>query len=260
MEASMRRKLEIVVLGAVALLGVIWALTTDHFPKHWFALDYLIDLSSLLTVASFSVRGMLPLRVLAAGSQVIAIPYFVLQPTPLWTPVGWTALFLGINLYHILRILYERRPVPFTPDEQRLYDLTFQSFEPRSFMRLLKLGEWKTAPKGERIVTRGESIERVAVAISGAASALLDDVRVGTMEPGALIGARMALTGRSAEFDAEFTEDARYVLWAVSDVRALVDKDPDLKIRFSEIVNRHFATQLDEFTSYLRNRGPSEAD
>jgi hypothetical protein len=55
--------------------------------------DYLISLSSLLTVASFSVRAMLPLRALAVASQLFAIPYFMLQPTPLWTPVGWTVLF-----------------------------------------------------------------------------------------------------------------------------------------------------------------------
>jgi putative transposase len=33
--------------------------------------------------------------------MVVSFPYFMLQPTPLWTPVGWTALFMAINLYHI---------------------------------------------------------------------------------------------------------------------------------------------------------------
>jgi len=96
-----RRKLELAMLSVCGLLGLFWAMTTHHLPEITVKLDYLIDISSLLTVASFSVRAMLPLRVLAVASGIMAIPYFMLQPTPLWTPVGWTALFLVINSYHL---------------------------------------------------------------------------------------------------------------------------------------------------------------
>ena len=94
---KMKRYLDYLMLSVGGLLGLAWAIKTAHFPMDWFELDYLIDLSSLFTVASFSVRGMLPLRALAIASQIVAIPYFLLQPTPLWTPVGWTGLFLLIN-------------------------------------------------------------------------------------------------------------------------------------------------------------------
>lgn len=254
----MRRKLEVVILGVGALLGLIWAVTTDHFPEDWFSLDYLIDLSSLLTVASFSVRGMLPLRVLAAGSQVIAIPYFMLQAPPLWTPVGWTALFLAINLYHILRMLFERRPVTFSADEQELYDLTFKSFEPRSFLKLLAIGEWKTARRGDRVITRGEPLESIAVPISGSISALLDDRQFASLSPGELIGASSALSGQPARYHLDAAEDARYMFWAVSDVDDLLGKNPELKIKFSEVVSRHLIGQLDKLTSYLQSRGSSD--
>ena len=81
-----KRKLEVLILGAFALIGLGLAVRTRYLPEDWFNLDYLISISSLLTVASFSVRAMLPLRALAVASQIFAIPYFVLQPTPLWTP------------------------------------------------------------------------------------------------------------------------------------------------------------------------------
>lgn len=92
---------------------------------------------------------MLPLRVLAVTLQIVAVPYYLMQPTPLWTPVGWTGLFLPINLSHITRILLARQPVMSTTDEQRLYDLAFKSFQPRDFLRLVKLGGWKTAKQGD---------------------------------------------------------------------------------------------------------------
>ena len=95
------------MLGSGAAPGIIWGVTTDYFPH--LGLDWPINISSLLTVASFSVREMLWLRALAVASQAFAIPYFMLQPKPLWTPVGCTVLFMSINLYHITRILLERR-------------------------------------------------------------------------------------------------------------------------------------------------------
>ena len=57
-----KRKLELTILGSCAVVGVVWALTTDYFQHLEFELNWLINVSSLLTVASFSVRGMLPLR------------------------------------------------------------------------------------------------------------------------------------------------------------------------------------------------------
>jgi len=197
---TINRKLEIAVLSVCGLLGLVWATTTRHFPADGFSLDYLIDLSSLLTVASFSVRGILPLRLLAVASQIIAIPYFVLQAAPLWTPAAWTVLFLAINLYHVTRILLERRPIKFTAEEQRLYDLTFQSLEPRDFLKLVKFGEWKTAGQGDVFLTRGEPITHIAVPIAGTVTAGQGEAVVAQLGPGELIGAGIGLRAQPSPF------------------------------------------------------------
>ena len=127
---------------------------------------------------------MLPLRVLAVASQITAVPYFMLQPTPLWTPAGWTILFLAINLYHITRILLERRPVKFTADEQRLYELTFATFQPREFLKLLKLGEWKSAGKGDRLLAQGDPITHIAVPVAGTVTAHQNQGKVAQLHGG----------------------------------------------------------------------------
>ena len=169
--------------------GVTRAFATDCFVHPDFELNWLINISGLLTAAAFSVQAMLPLRSLAVASQAFAIPYFMLQPVPLWTPVGWTVLFMAINLYHITRILLERRPVKFTPGDQRLHDLAFSNFGPRDFLRLLKPGEWKTASRGWKILGPGESITRIVVPVSGSVSAGQDGKEIATLMPGELIGA-----------------------------------------------------------------------
>jgi CRP-like cAMP-binding protein len=254
MKMTIKHKLEIVLLSAGGLLGLVWAATTSHFPADWFTLDYLIDLSSLLTVASFSVRGMLRLRLLAVASQIIAIPYFVFQAAPLWTPVGWTVLFLAINLYHITLILLERRPIKFTAEEQRLYDLSFQTLEPREFIQLVKFGEWKTAVQGDKFLTRGEPITHIAVPITGTLTTRQGEEAVGQLGPGELIGAGIGLTGQPAAFDAEFAEDAHYMCWPVTDIQTFLGNNPELANKFNDVVNRYLVAQINKLSLFIGSR------
>ena len=248
---TINRKLDIVVLSVCGLLGLVWATTTRHFPAEWFSLDYLIDLSSLLTVASFSVRGMLPLRLLAVASQIIAIPYFVLQAAPLWTPAAWTVLFLAINLYHVTRILLERRPIKFTAEEQRLYDLTFQSLQPRDFLKLVKFGEWKTAGQGDQFLTRGEPITHIAVTIAGTVTARNGEAAVAQLGPGELIGAGIGLRAQPSPFDAAFAEESHYMRWPVTDIQNFLDNNPGMAAKFSDIINRYLVAQINKLSLYI---------
>jgi hypothetical protein len=241
-----KRKPELVVLGGCAVLVVIWAVWIDYLPHLDLDLDFLIDVSSLLAVASFSVREMLPLRMLAVASQAFAIPYFMLQTTPLWTPVGWTSLFMVINLYHITRILLERRPVKFSPDEQRLYDLAFRNYKPREFLKLLKVGHWETSRQGERIFSEGDSITRIVVPVSGSVSVVQGGRKVGTLGPGELIGAAIVLTNQHSAFETRFTEDSRYMCWMKSDIDKFHEKNPGLAGKFNDVANRYLVDQINK--------------
>ena len=245
-----QRQLELLVLGSCSVLGIIWAVSTDYFPHFDLDLNWLINVSSLLTVASFSVREMLALRLLAVGSQVFAIPYFLLQATPMWTPVGWTALFMAINLYHILRILLERRPVRFLPDEQRLYDLAFRKFEPREFRKLLKVGKWQTARKHDYIFRVGDTITQIVVPIRGSVSAVMGGRKIASFSPGELVGAAIVLTNQRSAFEARFAEDSSYMCWSKSNLDKFFEKNPDLSQKFNDVSNRHLVNQINKLALY----------
>jgi hypothetical protein len=235
---DINKRTESLIIGAVALAALIWAVTTEHFGGLEFKLDYLIDLSSLFTVASFSARGMLPLRLLAVASSVAAIPYFMLQPTPLWTPVGWTALFMLINLYHIVRILLERRPVRLTTDEQRLYDLTFSRLAPREFLRLIK----------------GQEIERLIIPISGAVAASQDGSTIGHLQPGEVIGEGIVLAGRASLYQAAFSQDARYIAWPIDVLDRFRNENPDLRIKINDVINHQLVAQINKLALSIHHR------
>ena len=211
---------------------------------YWLKLHYLIDLSSLLTVISFSVRNILFLRTLAVGAQLCAIPYFLLQSTPLWAPIGWTSLFILINLYQIWLLLLERRPIVFTADEQKLYNLAFQSLTPREFIQLLKLGQWQSGTVGERIMTKGESTGHISVISSGKVLASSDGTRLGEVKPGQLVGTSCALIGEPCYADAEFVEESHYINWPIAELSQFLDKNPKVRVKFADIVNRDLADKV----------------
>lgn len=143
----------------------------------------------------------------------------------------------------------------FTPDEQRLYELAFQSFIPRDFLKLLKLGKWKTASPGEKVMSEGAAITQIIVPISGSASTGQGGQKVVTLAPGELIGAGNALTGQFSPFDAGFTEEARYMSWSKSDIDRFPGKNPELTRSFNDIVNRYLVAQINKLALYLGGSG-----
>ena len=145
-------KQKAITLGVLILVGITIAIALYQLPSNWFKPDYLVDISSILTLISFSVRSMLMLRILAISAQLTFIPYCFFQPTPLWTPIAWNLLFLIVNLFNVGKLLLEKRPVIFNPDEEKLYKLAFKTLSPREFLTLLTLGEWRDGEAGEQII------------------------------------------------------------------------------------------------------------
>src|SRR6267142_6938623 len=119
-----------------------------HMNIH--ATDLLVHFSNLLLLVAYSVRNILWLRWFAVAAALTGTPYYIVQEDILWPPVVWALVFTAINLYQIARIYAERRPVVFSDDEQKLYDLGFRSLRPRDFISLVLAGEWKDAAPGDQ--------------------------------------------------------------------------------------------------------------
>lgn len=213
------------------------------------ALDYLVHFSNILLLVAYSVRDILWLRWFAVAAAITNMPYFLLQDTVLWPPVLWALVFTAINLYQISRIYLERRPVVLSADEQRLYELGFQSLRPREFISLTLVGEWESAAAGDRILIEGEPVSRLCVAITGRAHVDKRGQRIGTLEPGHIVGTGLALTGAPSPVDATFSEPARYMSWPLSSLRTFMDQRPDLRVTLQGLVSRDLAGKLERLMS-----------
>jgi hypothetical protein len=206
--------------------------------------DYLVHFANILMLVSYSVRDILWLRWFAVAAAVTVIPYYLMQAVVLWPPILWGSIFTVINIYQILRIYMERRAVVLSPDEQRLYDLAFRSLRPREFVSLTLVGQWRNAVAGEKVLTAGMPATSICIAVSGSVDVRQGDRRLGTVEPGTLIGTALALTGDPSPVDAWFSEPARLICWPLADLRRFMDKRPELRVALQRLVNYDLARKL----------------
>jgi len=208
-------------------------------------IDYLVHFSNILLLVSYSVRDILWLRWFAVAAALTNMPYFLMQHTVLWPPIIWAVVFTAINLYQISRIYLERRPVVLSADEQTLYDLGFRSLRPREFVSLTLVGEWKSAAAGEKVLVEGEPVSRLCIPITGSAEIRKQGKPVGVLEPGHIVGTALALTGAPSPVEATFTGPGRYMSWPLPNLRAFMDKRPELRVALQSLVSRDLAGKLE---------------
>jgi signal transduction histidine kinase len=207
--------------------------------------DYLVHFSNILLLVAYSVRDILWLRWFAVAAALTNIPYFLVQDNVLWPPVLWATVFTAINLFQIARIYMERRPVVLSADEQALYDLAFRSLRPREFLSLALVGEWRDAAVGERLLTAGEPVARVCIAISGDVEVRNGETSVARLAPGHLVGPALVLTGNPSPVDARFAAAGRYIGWSTETLRVFLDKRPDLRVALQQVTSRDLAAKLE---------------
>jgi hypothetical protein len=205
-----------------------------------FNLNYCIHAANILLLVAYTVRDILWLRLFAVASSLIAIPYFLFQPTPLWAPFAWSVLFTAINAYKAWRLFLERRPVKLTAEEDEVRRLAFSDLPPRDVLRVLSIGSWITAVPGERLIERGKSVQSISLVVRGKVRVTKEEGVLGELGAGELVGSALLLSGLTPEVDAVTVEPTRTFRWDVGTLQRYLDAHPETRI----VLQRHLAHDL----------------
>ncbi|HYX74294.1 MAG TPA: hypothetical protein VE819_06395 [Steroidobacteraceae bacterium] len=208
-------------------------------------INLLVHFANVLLLISYSVRSMLLLRWFAVASALTVVPYYLAQERVLWPPVAWAVVFTAINLYQIARLYAARRPVVLSADEQRLYQLGFQTLRPREFLSLVTIGQWRDAHSGDQLLAEGECVSAVRIATAGDIEARRQGQSLAMMKPGQVIGTALALTNTPSPISASFIENGRYIEWPLEQVRAFLDRHPELRLALQRHVSQDLARKLE---------------
>jgi hypothetical protein len=192
------------------------------------AMNFLAELANAIFLISYSVRDVLWLRLFAVLGGILLIPYYYLQPTPLMVSIYWGLGFIALNLFWVVRLMLERRPVKLSEEEQLLYQLTFRTLTPREMLHLLKFAEWEDKEAGEILQKEGEVHERLSVVVSGRGAIQVQDKQVAGIEPGHFVGAITFMTDEIAPDSVVALEPIRQVSWHKDELKKFLKGRPEL--------------------------------
>jgi hypothetical protein len=212
-------------------------------------LDYFIHAANILLLAAYSVRDILWLRVLAVASSLAAIPYFLLQPTPLWAAFGWSVLFTAINIFQAWRLVVERRPVKLTAEEEEVRTLVFRDLPPKKVLQVIGVGTWVSASAGEQLIERGKPLESIALIVRGKVQVTQEGRLIGELGPGEIVGSALLLSGARAEIDAVTTDVTRTIRWNAETLERYLDANPETRNLFQRHLARDLAGKLERLGS-----------
>ncbi|CAM9166978.1 unnamed protein product [Phaeothamnion confervicola] len=124
------------------------------------------NLSVLCGHASFVMLGLgfleadvLNLRLYAAGGVTCGMLFQFFRPQPLWLPISWNLLFLGINVGMAALLVRERDEASHVDAEAAaFYERVFRraGMDPVDFWRLLRLARQVRLAPGEALTDEGE--------------------------------------------------------------------------------------------------------
>jgi CRP-like cAMP-binding protein len=202
--------------------------------------DYFLHAGNVLLLIAYSVRDILWLRLFAVAAALISVPYFILQPAPLWVPIGWTCLFATINAFQSCRLFIERRPIQLTPEEEEVRRLVFPHLAPRRVLQVLSIGTWVTTEPDEQLIEAGKPLEAISLIVRGKVR-VTDQGRVlGNLVPGNLVGSALILSGIPAQVDARAIEPVRAVRWEIK----TLDQYLSANLETRTIMQKHLALDL----------------
>lgn len=216
--------------------------------------------SMVMFTISYALRDILWLRGLAVVAGLLGLPYFFLCVAEFqWEPVFWNSLFTVIHAVRLTMLLYERRPVELGEDAQRLHMLCFRGLQPRELLRLLSVGEWRTAEAGEQLVRKGDALDGLIILFSGTVDVSSNGRVFASSRDGQCIGEMSFLTGMPTSADVYARTALRYVFWRKDKLTELTDRDDHIREVVQSVIGFDMAEKL-AARSELDTRTSSSAE
>ena len=208
-------------------------------------LDLAGHFSFALSALSFALRDMLLLRGLAIASGIVGIGYNYFIPAgPLWLVIFWLAVFVAINAARIVGIYAERRAVAFSDEEAELHETLFRDFSAVEFMKLMRVGDWRSATEGHTFAKQGGDIEGLKLLYNGEVAVARDGAEIARVRDGALIGEMSFLRGGAATATVTATRPCRYVYWPKDALRKLLARNPSMDIAMKHVLSIDLTRKL----------------
>jgi hypothetical protein len=122
-------------------------------------------------------------------------------------------LFLAVNIFQMLLILWELRPVALQGDVRMLHDLVFSNLTASDFSKLTRFARWQDGEPGRLLAVQGSRVTEIIVLLAGHAQVERDGRQVAMLGAGAIIGEVGSLSAQPFSSTIRLARYSRYLVW-----------------------------------------------
>ncbi len=183
--------------------------------------EILINGAYVIFLVAIIVKDILWLRIIMTIASFCFVGYAFLVESR--SMQAWNVLFTAINVFQIVRILRERRPVVLSPELKEIYADCFRNMNRRDFLNFWHFGAERELTDS-LLCRQGEAPGELYYLLDGEAEILVDGRSVGRLGRLNLVGEMSILTRRDASADVRTVGRARVRAWsrqALEDLAAL---------------------------------------
>ena len=194
----------------------------------WNIYVILFNTANIIFLLAFMAKKIVWLRLLTITGMMVSIPYYLyFLEAPMWNNIFWVNTYALINLVMLFIIYLESRPVKLSDLEQKIYDLTFKSLEPRVFKKLIDHGSLEELQPEVVLVNRDSELDSLMLVVEGEAEVVLKYGEHLIIPTGGFIGEQSFITGGKTSADVTSGEEATMILRWNSEVlrKYLVGKE-----------------------------------
>ena len=124
-------------------------------------------------------------------------------------------------------IYLERRPIVLSDLEQKMYDSTFKSLEPRLYKKIIDMGTWEDLEPNVTLVNRDSDLDSLMLVVEGEVEVLLKHGERKFIPTGGFIGEQSFITGQKTSADVTTGEEKTKILRWNSDILRNYIKDKE---------------------------------
>ena len=191
--------------------------------------DLIGHLAFGLIAFSFLVKDILWLRLVSILASAFGMAYnYFIPANPMWIAIGWNGIFIGLNLYHIAVIVYEKRPIKMAPKDKELYQTLFKDMTPVEYLKISKIARWKKFTAGDVIIRQEHMVTDLILIYNGTVDVMVRDKKVAELRDGQFVGEMSFLTEKSATATCVVKHDTECLVWKQPEFKDLLKRNPSL--------------------------------
>jgi len=179
----------------------------------WNIYVILLNCAYTIWLAAFLAKKIVWLRILTITGNFIVVPYYLyFLETPLWNNIFWVCIYSLINLVMLFIIYLESRPIELSDLEQKIYNMTFKSLEPRVFKKLIDHGSLEELQPEVNFITRDSELDSLMYVVEGEAEVVLKHGEQLIIPTGGFIGEQSYITGEKTSADVKTGKEAAKII------------------------------------------------